>query len=71
MSEFTKGKWKSKAFTVVDEHGIAIARVSNVGWQSNTVQANLRLIAHAPEMYEQLKLYAQNPFLMVKTQESF
>ena len=54
MSKFTKGKWTTKAYTVLSEQNVAIARISNVGWSTDTVQANTRLIEAAPEMYKTL-----------------
>ena len=63
MSKFTKGKWgyhdKLGLILTYDERGYVIATVRNAGGESvfgasPEGQANARLIAAAPEMYEEL-----------------
>ena len=59
MSSFTKGKWKvgsnSFASNVFAEDKLIATLVSEPSENSNEREANARLIASAPEMYQQLR----------------
>ena len=64
MSKFTKGKWEyDDAHGCIHHDGRLIAEVAGGGganYRHAAGQANARLIAAAPEMYELLRLAAQS-----------
>ena len=58
MSEFTKGEWQiNKHYGCIYSGEMLIARIAHFSETASTpeTEANARLIAHAPEMYELLK----------------
>ena len=60
MSKFTKGKWSicmDGSIEITDENGEFVMAINDItGAEDNDeeIDANLRLIAAAPEMYEEL-----------------
>ena len=72
MSGFTKGKWVyDKHYGCIHHDGKLIAEVAGAGgsnYRHAQGEANARLIAAAPEMYELLKVWTQiqaQPALMI------
>lgn len=64
MSEFTKGEWKiSRTLTgnwidIINDKGQNIAEAKGYGViASNEMEANAKLIAHAPRMLDMLKRF--------------
>ena len=59
MSKFAKGKWEIDGYgiSMFDEQKEATLYVVDkvFGWTAEQAEANMRLIAAAPEMYELLK----------------
>lgn len=60
MSKFTPGPWHkqqlTKSWGIYDQQGTSVARVADAyGVASERRQADARLIAAAPEMYEALR----------------
>lgn len=67
MCKFTKGTWKTAApheYIVYEDFtkDKLIIASEIEGYTEEEANANARLIAAAPEMYELLKLYGTNPF---------
>lgn len=63
MSKFTQGKWRCDYEDGKYIWGAGDEVIGELYFTTpEETKANARLIAAAPEMYEQLKLYAGNPF---------
>ncbi|MBR2208099.1 MAG: hypothetical protein IJ859_04740 [Synergistaceae bacterium] len=65
MSKFTKGEWyvfNNGTYIFVGSSG-SVGHICKVGWvKSKEVEANARLIAAAPEMYQHLRLILNEEF---------
>ena len=59
MSKFTKGKWKINEYCDVLAENNQLVALINEPRNKKEAQANARLIAAAPEMYNWLKAFLQ------------
>ena len=62
MSKFTEGKWKINEYCDVLAENNQLVALTNGPRNKKETQANARLIAAAPEMYQHLKLILNGEF---------